>query len=79
MPSRPSQSMQKIRAEGDRSRDRARGGGLRNTPAEEPPKRMASVGGRADASNTKSSMNSRSSNSGRQAHGVANSTKKPMK
>ena len=72
MPSRPSQSMQKQRAEGDRARDRASGGGLRNTPAAEPPKRMASVGGRADASDTKSSMNSRSSNSGRQAHGGAN-------
>jgi hypothetical protein len=40
---------------------------------------MASVGGRADASNTKSSMNSRSSNSGRQAHRVANSSKKGSK
>lgn len=68
----PRQTLQKQRAEGNRAKARANGGGLRGQPAEEPPPRMASTGGRADKANTRNSLNSRSSNSGRQAHGGAN-------
>lgn len=59
------ETQQKQRADGDRTK----GGKLRSQPADPGPAPMASTGGRATPRNTRSSMNSRSSNSGRQAHG----------
>ncbi|MBC5783818.1 hypothetical protein H8N03_12755 [Ramlibacter sp. USB13] len=47
--------------------DRTQGGRLRSQPAEGSPSPMASTGDLATKSNTRSAMNSRSSNSGRQA------------
>jgi hypothetical protein len=61
-------TMQKQRSEGDRSKARASGGGLRSVPADEPAGRSASVGGRADKSMVRDHNNSRSSNAGRQSH-----------
>ena len=57
---------QKQRSEGSREKARAAGGGLRNTPAEDPPGRSASTGGRATKSSVRDHANSRSSNAGRQ-------------
>ena len=54
---------QKDRAEGQRARARASGGGLRATPADAPAGRSASTGGSASRGSTRSSANSRSSNS----------------
>lgn len=59
-------SAQKLRSEGEHEKARAPGGGLRSQPAEKPAGPSASTGGRATASLARSSMNSRSSNSGRQ-------------
>ena len=74
-PNAKPQTLQKQRAEGENAKARAEGGGPRSQPAEEPPPPMASTGGRATPSNVRSSLNSRSSNSGRQAHGPADSTR----
>jgi hypothetical protein len=75
-PSSPKpQARQKQRAEGDSARGRASGGGLRSQPAEGSPPPSASTGGRATKSNVRNSLNSRSSNSGQQAHGGANRNK----
>jgi hypothetical protein len=62
------ETQQKQRASDPGSR--AAGGKLRSQPAEGSPPPMASTGGLATRRNTRSSMNSRSSNSGRQAHAV---------
>jgi hypothetical protein len=60
-----SASLQKQRAALERARARANGGGLRSQPAEEPPGRSASTGGLATKRSARSSLNSRSSNSGK--------------
>ena len=70
------ETQQKQRASDEGNRGRASGGKLRSQPAEGAPPPMASTGGRATKSNTRNSMNSRSSNSGGQAHNVTRSGKK---
>ena len=59
------ETQQKTRAQGANARARANGGQLRSQPIEEPPGRMASSGGMATRRMTRSSLNSRSSNSGK--------------
>jgi hypothetical protein len=60
-------SRQKMRADGEHQRARASGGGLRSEPIDSPPGKSASTGGSASKSMVRSSLNSRSSNSGRQS------------
>lgn len=52
-----------------RSSSTSRSKSLRSQPVEPPPGRSASTGGLTDKGLARNSMNSRSSNSGRQAHG----------
>jgi hypothetical protein len=70
------ETQQKQRASDEGSRGRASGGKLRSQPTEGSPPPTASTGGLATKRNTRNSMNSRSSNSGRQAHAVTKSGKK---
>lgn len=57
-------TLQKQRAEGERAKARAGGGGLRDVPAAAPAGRSNSTGGRANSSSIRNSNNSRSSNAG---------------
>ena len=61
------ETQQKQRAGGQGTRARAQGGKLRSQPTEGSPAPTASSGGKATERNVRSSLNSRSSNSGRQA------------
>lgn len=58
-------TQQKVRAQPEEQRARAKGGGLRSEPADKPAGPSASTGGRATRAMVRNSANSRSSNAGK--------------